>query len=138
MMKNIVKFLLILVCVSSCSTDDAPNFFFDFVAVESVSDIPEAFVVNQSETIEVTYLRPSTCHGFDGFDIEKNGDIREITIINKVVEENNGCSNLENDLRTAPLTFNPEEAGTVTLKFYSGNNEAGEPTFLTFDVPIVE
>lgn len=138
MMKKFIILLGMLTAIVGCSSDDAANFYFDFIAVESVSEIPEAFVVNQADTIEVSYLRPSTCHSFDGFDIEKNGDLREITIINKVVEENNGCPNLESDVRTAPLIFNPEEAGNVTLKFYTGTDEAGNPTFLTFDVPIVE
>lgn len=138
MMKKLIILLGMLAAIVGCSSDDAANFYFDFIAVESVSEIPEAFVVNQTDTIEVSYLRPSACHSFDGFDIERNGDIRKITIINKVVEENNGCSNLGNDLRTAPLIFNPEEAGNVTLKFYTGNDEAGNPTFLIFDVPIVE
>ena len=125
-------------CISSCSTDDAPNFFFDFVAIDSVSEIPEAFVVNQPDTLRVSYLRPTTCHGFDGFDIEKNGDVREITIINKVVEQSTGCPDLENDLRTAPLVFNPEETGEVMLKFFNGNDSDGNPIFLTFNVPIIE
>jgi len=127
-----------LIGAASCSPDDSPNFYFDFVAVDSVSEIPEAFIVNQPDTLQVSYLRPSSCHGFDGFDIEKEGDIREITIINKVIEQSNGCPDLENDVRTAPLVFNPEEAGEVMLKFFNGNDSAGNPIFLTFNVPIIE
>ena len=125
-------------CVSSCSTDDATTFYFDFVAVDNVSEIPEAFVLNQPDTLQISYLRPSSCHGFDGFDIEKDGDIREITIINKVVEQSNGCPDLVNDVRTAPLVFNPEEVGEVTLKFFNGEDVNGNPIFLTFNVPIIE
>jgi hypothetical protein len=138
MMKYFILIVVIFVSVTSCSTDDAANFYFDFVAVDSVSEIPEAFIVNQPDTLQVSYLRPSSCHGFDGFDIDKDGDIREITIITKVVEQSNGCPDLENDLRTAPLIFNPEEAGEVQLKFFNGEDVDGNPIFLTFNVPIIE
>ena len=137
-MKKIVTILGILAALVSCSTDDAPNFFFDFVAIESVAEIPEVFIVNQSDTIQVSYIRPTNCHGFDGFNIVKNDTEREITIITKVVEQDSGCPDLENDIRTAPLVFNPREAGEVTLHFFNGNDADGNPIFLTFNVPILE
>ena len=137
-MKKIVILLGALVAILGCSTDDAPNFFFDFVAVDSVLEVPAFFTVNQSDTLQVAYIRPTSCHGFDGFNVVRNGNEREITVVNKVVEIENNCIDLENDIRIAPLVFNPIEAGEITLRFFNGNDVDGNPNFLTFNVPIIE
>lgn len=128
----------VLVAMVSCSTDDSPNFYFDFLAAESVADVPEVFSVNQTDTIHVSYMRPTNCHGFDGFNVVKNENEREITIITKVVQQESGCPDIANDMRTAPLVFKPIAAGEVILKFFNGNDADGNPIFLTYNVPILE
>lgn len=137
-MKKVSILSIFLLLLIGCSTDDAPFFFFEVTPVNTVSDIPEVFVVGQTDTIQVTYRRPSTCHAFNGFDITNDGEVREITVITKVVQGRATCSDLENDLRTAPLVITPEEAGQLNLSFFTGNNEIGDPTFVTFNVPIIE
>ncbi|WP_299217329.1 hypothetical protein [uncultured Dokdonia sp.] len=137
-MKNISIASIILLLLVGCSTDDAPFFFFEVTPVDIVSNVPDFFVVGKTDTIQVTYKRPSTCHGFNGFDIVNDGDVREIAIITKVVQGRTTCSDLENDVRTAPLVITPEEAGQLNLSFFTGNNEIGDPTFVTFNVPIIE
>lgn len=137
-MKKLSIIPIILLLLVGCSTDDAPFFFFEVTPVDTVSNVPDVFVVGQTDTIQVTYKRPSTCHAFNGFDILNEDDVREIAIITKVVQGRSTCSDLENDLRTAPLVITPEEAGELSLRFFTGNNATGDPTFVIFNVPIVE
>lgn len=129
---------MILLLLISCSTDDAPFFFFEATPVNTVSNVPDVFVVGQTDTIQVTYRRPTTCHAFDRFEFANDGENREITVVTKVVQGRGTCSDLDNDLRTAPLVITPEAAGQLNLSFFTGNNEIGDPTFVTFNVPIVE
>ncbi len=137
-MKKLSIISIILVLLVGCSTDDAPFFFFEVTPVDVVSSVPDVFIVGQTDTIQVTYKRPSTCHAFNGFDILNEGDLREIAIITKVVQGRTTCSDLENDLKTAPLVITPEAVGQLNLSFFTGNDEIGNPTFITFDVPIIE
>ena len=137
-MKNNVYFIAIALLLVGCSTDDSPNFYFDFLAAENIVDVPEAFTVNQTDTINVSYLRPTNCHGFDGFNVVTNDNEREITIITKVVQQDSGCPAITNDVRVASLVFKPAAAGEVILKFFNGNDPDGNPIFLTFNVPILE
>ncbi|MFC4633688.1 hypothetical protein ACFO3O_07205 [Dokdonia ponticola] len=137
-MKKLSIIPIILLLVVGCSTDDAPFFFFEVTPVDTVSNVPDVLVVGQTDTIQVTYKRPSTCHAFNGFDISNEDGVREIAIITKVVQGRSTCSDLENDLRTAPLVITPEAAGELNLRFFTGNNATGDPTFVTFNVPIVE
>lgn len=129
---------IVLLLLIGCSTDDTPSFFFEVTPVESISNVPDVFVVGHTDTIQVSYRRPSTCHAFNGFDISNEGEVREVAIITKIVEGRSMCSDLENDLRTALLTITPEVAGQLNLLFFTGNNATGDPTFVTFNVPIVE
>lgn len=137
-MKKLYLIPIILVLLVGCSTDDAPFFFFEVTPVDVVSNVPDFFVVGQTDTIQVTYKRPSTCHAFNGFDILNNNDTREVAIITKVVQGRATCSDLENDLKTAPFVITPEAVGELNLSFFTGNNEIGNPTFVTFNVPILE
>ena len=121
-----------------CSVDDSPNFFFDFVAVDSVAEIPEVFRVNEPHTLEVSFFRPTACHDFDGFNIVSTDNEREITVVTKVIEQDNGCATIANDRRTETLVFNARAPGEINLNFFNGNDADGNPIFLTFNVPIVE
>lgn len=135
-MKRIIIVCLLAFTVLSCSNEDAPIFFFEFVPVQSVTNVPASFTVNVPDTLQITYFRPSTCHGFDGFEVEKDGETRKIAVITKVIEERGDCADLSDDARTAPLIFKPESAGNVTLRFFQGKNGDGEDQFLTLEVPI--
>lgn len=135
-MKRIIIVCMLALTVMSCSDEDIPIFFFEFVPVESVTNVPASFTVNVPDTLQITYFRPSTCHGFDGFEVDKDGTTRNIAVITKVVEQRGDCANLTNDARTAPLIFKPESAGSVTLRFFQGKNDNGEDQYLTLEVPI--
>lgn len=137
-MKKISVLIIVFLFLIGCSTDDAPFFFFEVTPVNTVANVPDAFVVGQTDTLEVTYRRPSTCHAFNGFDVNRDGDVREIALVTKVVEGRADCSNLEDDMRTAPLVITPEEVGQLNLSFFTGNDAEGNPTFLIFNVPVEE
>ena len=66
-MKRLVVFCLTLMLFASCSVDDdSTSFSFEVLPVESV-DIPDEFELGETYPITVSYLRPSTCHGFKEF-----------------------------------------------------------------------
>ncbi len=137
-MKKLSVLIVVFLSLIGCSTDDAPIFFFEVTPVNAVSSVPDTFVVGQTDTLQITYRRPSTCHAFNGFDINRDGDVKEITLVTKVVEGRANCSDLEDDTRTAPLVITPEEVGELNLSFFTGNDADGNPTFLTFNIPIEE
>ena len=82
-MKKISIISIILVLLVGCSTDDVPFFFFEVTPVDVVSNVPDIFVVGQTDTIQVTYKRPSTCHAFNGFDIKNDGRCKRDCLNNK-------------------------------------------------------
>ena len=136
-MKRILFLCIVSIALLGCSADDDPIFFFEFLPANQITNIPDNFVVNQADTLFVSYNRPTSCHGFDGFQVERDETTRNITIITKVIENRGPCNTLENDERSAPLIFRPEEAGEVILNFFSGEDAEGNPMFITLQIPII-
>jgi len=139
-MKKIIPLLIFaFVTLTSCSTDDDPTVFYEILEITQVSDAPQTFTVGQSDTLQVSYKRPSSCHGLQGFDVRRDGEIRNIAIIGVVFEDSSAnCENLDNDIRTTPIIFKPEVTGDITLNFFAGDNTDGVPEYITLTIPVIE
>ena len=138
-MKKIIFLTLLVSTLSGCSNDDVPVFSFETLPVSNITGIPDNFVVGETTTLNLSYIRPSTCHGFEGFEIEEvDNNTRNIAVIARLVEGRAPCADLVNEERTASFLFIPEAAGQVTLNFLNGTDGDGEPIFVTFNVPVLE
>ena len=94
-MKRLVVFCLTLMLFASCSVDDdSTSFSFEVLPVESV-DIPDEFELGETYPITVSYLRPSTCHGFKEFYYLKENN--ELSQWLKHINPNIIINNINND-----------------------------------------
>ena len=141
MMKKVV--LGCLLCVlgfsfSSCElNDDSQNFHFTTLSVVEAS-LPESFRLNETHTIEVTYLRPDSCTFFQRFDTNVTANTeRTIAVIGSVFTDNETCAQLAEEV-TSTFEFNVIFTGTYTFRFYSGEDESGNASFIEYTVPVVE
>ena len=134
-MKKLIALICIIVLSISCTQEpDGPRVHFELLKVESVV-LPTTFTVNTVNEIEVTYSRPSSCHGFEGFYYTRDGFNRTIAVLNYVIEEQ-GCLPLLNQLQTKILRFKPATAGTYLLKFWKGKDAAGVNLYEEFSVVV--
>ncbi len=137
-MKKILVVLILAFVTMSCSDDDAQMFFFELVPTASVENVPENFILNKADTLVVRFSRPSLCHSFQGFEYEKEGNTRKIAVVTRVIEAGDQCGATDEGERVVPFIFRPEATGIVVLRFFQGDNDAGEPQFLDIEVPIEE
>ena len=139
-MKKIIPLLLfVFIAMISCSTDDESTVFYEILETIDVSSVPETLKVGRSDTLQVSYERPSTCHGLQGFDVTREGDTRNIAVVGVVFEDGEAsCADLADDVRTTPIVFRPEAPGNLTLNFFSGRDENGEPEFITITLDVEE
>ena len=138
-MKKIVFLSLMIFAFIGCSDDDVPVFSFETLPVSNIQGIPEVFVVGDPVTLDLSYFRPTTCHGFEGFEVQTvTPTLINIAVITRFVEGRSTCTDLTDEELTASLIFSPIVSGEVTLNFLSGSDENGEPTFVTFNVPVIE
>ena len=138
-MKKLFLFFAALFMLASCSReDDVPQFNVEFLPVDSV-DVPESFAMGNTYQIKVHYKRPTDCYFFNGFYYEEDGDALLVAVQTLVIQ----------DAVCEPLT-EPESAifefecspnytsSTYLFKFYKGDNEAGDPTYIEVEVPVMQ
>jgi hypothetical protein len=121
---------------ASCSVDDdSTSFSFEVLPVESV-DIPDEFELGETYPITVSYLRPSTCHGFKEFYYLKENNERTVAPITYVFD-NNDCETLEDNLVEATFNFIVTSNGSYIFKFWQGEDTDGETQYLIIEVPVI-
>ncbi|HET8809671.1 MAG TPA: hypothetical protein VFM65_05340 [Flavobacteriaceae bacterium] len=134
-MKKVVLISVVFLSLLGClPNDEHTTFTQELVPIVSVS-VPDTLVFREDYTFEITYDRPSNCHAFRGFWYEKNENERIIGVINDVYNNPN-CQAPEDSLATAELNFEVLRDDFYIFKFWQGEDENGEPIYLTKEVPV--
>ncbi len=139
-MKKLLFIGFILVSLWSCSSDDPTEdeFHFEILPIESAT-MPEIMYHDEVYTINYTYLKPSTCHIFNDLYYISESNYRTIAVINTVLTnvDNVICEPLPDELVERTFTFYCEStSGSYIFKFWQGEDENGEDTYLVYEVPI--
>ena len=136
-MKRIIFICITILTFLSCSIDDdSISYNFEFIPIEDVV-IPEAFVLDSIYQIDVSYYRPTTCHGFHDFYYVAEENQRTVAVIN-IVYDGSNCDTLENQLVEKTFDFKVVYNHTYVFKFWQGEDENGEDVFLTYEIPVIE
>ncbi|WP_055436290.1 hypothetical protein [Lacinutrix algicola] len=135
-MKKIL-ILLIGFATFSCSvSDDSLVTYQDPMPIETAV-LPDAFVLDEIYEINLTYLRPTTCHAFNDIIYKKHNNERTVVIIGTVFQSNGNCTDLGTELE-ASFNFKATEEGSYIFKFWQGKDDNEEDIYLTIEVPVLE
>jgi hypothetical protein len=126
-----MKKLLVLTCVFllslACSPEsDTTKIHYELLPVASY-EMPSSFTANQDNNIQISFLRPTSCHGFDGFFYEKNENTRTVAVQSFVLEQSNCNPTTQNVIQT--LKFHPTASGVYLFKFWKGKDTNGDDIF---------
>ena len=139
-MKKIAIFALIILtsCLASCSLDDDDiNFSFEQISIEEV-DIPDEFTRGEIYEISTFYFRPSDCHSFSGFSLDRISNEIFLAVQNVVVNDR-PCEDLEEtQLIEESFDFFVGAEDSYIFAFWQGIDDQGENQFLIIEVPVVE
>lgn len=119
----------------SCSNDDGNNFHYEYIPVDSVV-LPSEFKKDSIYELPFKYVRPTTCHFFDGFYYDRNSNIRTIAIVNGVVEQDN-CTTAPINPMTEILRFIPTTEASYIFKLWKGEDSNGNDIYDEIEVPVV-
>ncbi|MEO9512959.1 MAG: hypothetical protein ABJN84_07545 [Flavobacteriaceae bacterium] len=138
MRKAVLLFILFGVCAlfNSCGLDDDDqNFHFTTLAIIDAT-VPDSFDLNETYTIEVTYLRPNGCTFFEGFDFAKPAETdRDIVAIGSVLTEDTACTQAVEEV-VATFEFNVIFTEDYHFRFFSGTDENDNSTYLEYTIPV--
>lgn len=135
-MKKILLLLGVALAVGSCSvSDDSTKFHLELLPVESAT-LPAQFKKDSLYELPIQYIRPSTCHIFDGFYYDKTSNKRTIAIQTTVVEQDN-CTTAPVNPLTETLEFKPTTESSYIFRLWKGKNASGVDVYEEVEIPVV-
>ena len=136
-MKKVLILLFSLVALS-CSLDDEnnviENYHVEILPIESAI-VPESFNYGEEHEITVTYLRPNSCHAFNDFYYVKDNNERTVAVMSTVLDNNQNCLEL-NDEQQRTFTLEATQTENYVFKFWQGEDDSGNDTYLIIEVPV--
>lgn len=140
MMKKAIMLIMLFGTVllfNACDLDDGQNFRFTNLPIVD-ANVPEFFELNQTYSIEVTYIRPDACTFFEGFDVIPTAETdRDVVVIGSVLTDETACAQVVQEV-TATFDFRVLFTGEYHFRFYSGQDTDNSAEYLEFIVPVVE
>lgn len=132
----LIAFIAIGLTLTSCSDDDdSHSYHYEYVNVTS-ADVPDEFIYGQTYRINMTVELPNSCYYFyNQYDYFYEGTSRLIYPIAHVDDDVACTLNIREVNFTIPVQALQEE--TYIFKFYQGQDDDGQDTFLTIEVPVV-
>ncbi|WP_229736560.1 hypothetical protein [Bizionia arctica] len=132
-MKKFVAYCLLVLFIFSCSVSDdsAPQFYNEFLPIES-TNLPDQFHFGDTYEITLTYIRPTSCYAFNS--IYKEQVVNEITlaIVANVALGTNNCESLNEEME---ISFNltANRNGPYIFKLWQGQDN-----YMIIEVPVIE
>lgn len=134
-MKKLLFFSILIMTVIGCSNDDETRIRYEYVPVDS-AQLPSEFKKDSIYELPITYVRPSTCHFFDGFYYDKNSNVRTVAIVNGVFEQEN-CTTAPVNPLTQILKFKPTTETSYIFKLWKGEDSNGNDIYEETEIPVV-
>ncbi|SHI83304.1 hypothetical protein SAMN04488096_10525 [Mesonia phycicola] len=137
-MKKYLLYILITIIAVSCNLDDNDTEYlsYELVPVNNVN-IPDTLDYGEQYDFEISYIKPSTCHTFSGFDYNQEGNTRVIAVVNSVYfDENTDCTTLEEEIESETLPFEVLREDNYIFKFWQGIDDVGEYIYLIKEIPV--
>ena len=134
-MKKLVFFLILVTALFGCSNDDRNDVRYEYIPVDSVV-LPAEFKKDSIYELPFKYVRPTTCHFFEGFYYDRNSNVRTIAIVNGVVEQDN-CTTAPINPMTEILRFIPTTEASYIFKLWKGEDSNGNDIYEEHEIPVV-
>ena len=134
-MKPFLFILVVTLCLSSCSTDDTPNYEYRILPIEAAVS-PQRFTLNTVDTLKLMYKLPTSCYAFNGVYYQYQDSTR-IVAVNSILSDNATCTD-QDDIFSYNLLINVRQRETYVFKLWKGNDADGTPMYDEIIVPVDE
>ncbi len=119
----------------SVGEDNNPKFHLELLPIDSAV-LPLEFKKDSIYELPFNYIRPSTCHIYEGFYYERNLNIRTIAIQTSVIEQDN-CTTATVNPITQILQFKPTTETSYIFKLWKGKDANGVDIYEEITIPVI-
>ncbi len=132
--KKIFFVIFAVVILVSCSDDDSNDYHYELLPVEEAV-VPEEFEYGEIYDISVKYIVPEDCYVNSDILYEYDENARNVAVISLAIESND-CEIIDLEQE---LTFKVHalQESPYIFRFWQGEDDNGEPIYLTVEVPII-
>ena len=132
--RNIFFVIFAVVLMVSCSDDDSYEYHYELLPVEEAL-VPDEFEYGKIYSISVKYIVPDDCYINSDILYEYNDDARNVAVISLVIDSDD-CETIDLEQE---LTFQVHalQASPYIFRFWQGDDDNGEPVYLTIEVPVI-
>ena len=127
--------LFLLLGLTACKLeDDGIKYHFLPLQITSV-EMPDSFTLNETYEISVTFIKPSNCVFFEGFDVRQaDTTVRNVVVIGSEIDDQVCTQAIEEVTETFDFLVIYDQ--TYVFRYWTGEDENGEPEYLVVTVPI--
>ncbi|MFV0571630.1 MAG: hypothetical protein ACK5M1_04245 [Xanthomarina gelatinilytica] len=132
-MKKLVAYCIIINFILSCSPQDdgSSDILYEMLPIENAT-LPGEFLLGNTYEITLTYIRPTTCYGYNNIYYSKEGNERTIAIVAYYNPEYANCETV-NEEKEVSFNFKATEGGSYVFKFWQGDSN-----YLIVEVPVID
>ena len=133
-LRRIFFVIFAIVFMLSCSEEDSAEYHYELLPIEDTV-VPEEFEFGKIYTISVKYMAPDDCYINGDVLYEYDDDARNVAVISLVID-NNDCETIGIEQE---LVFQVQalQASPYIFRFWQGEDDKGEPIYLTIEVPVI-
>lgn len=133
-LRKIFFVIFAVVLLASCSDDDNDEYHYELLPIEEAI-VPEVFEFGQIYSLSAKYFVPDDCYINSDILYEYDENARNVAVISLVIE-NNDCETIDLEQE---LTFQVHalQRSPYIFKFWQGDDDNGEPIYLTVEVPVI-
>jgi len=127
---------IFMLMLSSCLKDDAPNFYYVPLQIESV-DLPEFFNHDETYQISVTYEIPNGCAAFDRIDVTPhNQTTHNVVVFGTQHTDVDTCTEAI-EQKSNTFEFKAVQYLSYTFRFWQGEDAEGNQEYFEVVVPVI-
>lgn len=132
--KKIFFVIFAVISMVSCSDDDSYEYHYELLPIEDAV-VPDEFIYGEVYDLSVTYIVPSDCYVNSDILYEYDYDARNVAVISLVLESND-CQTIDLEQELS-FKVHALQKSPYIFRFWQGDDENGEPIYLSIEVPVI-
>lgn len=114
--KTIIFIISIVISTASCRIDDPNITTFQKAEILSV-DVPDTMTTGQTYSIPINFNRPTSCHSFDEFNIDKDPGEVFVSVVS-IFEDTFDCETTNIPIGQVELQYTVEQESDFIFRFF--------------------